>query len=191
MALPSALGFHRRVTAGGVAYTVGKGVAGSFFKLVLFVFALLLAGMLGFSIWTLVWLWLGGEHATDPRTATVAYWVGLAAGVAGALPILLLFRKLWRRFGGGFELSRLGIIKDGRLVPWTDVTDLRLIDSTEGLKHPPETTTGMAMNVVRANGMALAFDAAGQRVLLAVGLDLPRAQLLYGAVAGDMARLRK
>ena len=191
MADPQALGFRRRETAGGITYDVDKGVVGSFFKLVLIVFAFLFAVILGFTIWVAVWLLLGGENATDPRTANIAYWVGLVVGILGALPLVWLFRRLWRRFGGGFVLSPEGIAKDGRLVPWADVTDLRLIGSTAGMEYLPTTAMGAAMNVAAAHGTALAVDAAGQRVLLAVGLELPRAQLLYAAVAGDMARLRK
>ncbi len=190
MAVPQALGFSRRETARGIAYAVDMTV-GRFFRFVLVVGPFVLAAILGFTIWVMVWRILGGANATDPRTASIAYWVGLAAAILCALTLLILFRWLWHRLGGGFVLSAAGIAKDGRLVPWADVTDLHLIDSTAGLDHPPTIGLGTAMNVASAHGVALAVDAAGQRLLLAVDLELPRAQLLYASVAGDMARLRR
>jgi hypothetical protein len=183
-------GFRRRETATGVTYSIDKGFAGVIFQGTLMVFGALFAFILGFTVWVLVWLWLGGENATDARTANIAYWVGLAVGIVAGLPLLLLFRRLWRRFGGGFALTKNGILKDGHSIPWREVSNLRLIDSTSGMHYVPGTPMGMAMGMASRHGTALAIDAAGQRILLAVGLDPPRAERLEAHVAADLARLK-
>jgi hypothetical protein len=163
-------GFHRRETAAGVVYSIDRGPAGIFFQAVLMVFGWLCAFSLGFTAWLLVWLWLGGENPTGPSTANIAYWAALAAGIVVGLPILFLFRILWRRFGGKFTLGKAGIVKDERTIPWTEAGNLQLIDS--------------------ASGMALAIDVRGRRILLAVGLDPSRAERLMTRVAADVARLK-
>jgi hypothetical protein len=180
------LGFHRRETAAGVVYSIDRGPSGVFFQAVLMVFGWLLAFILGFTAWLVVWLWLGGENPTGPSTGNIAYWAALAAGIVVGLPILFLFRTLWRRFGGKFTLSKAGIVKDERTIPWADVANLQLIDSTSGMHYAP----GTAMGAVGRHGMALAIDARGKRVLLAVGLDPSRAERLMTQVAADVARLK-
>jgi hypothetical protein len=187
----SSTGFSRRETKAGVTYTIDKGAAGTFFQLVLMFFGALFAVILGFTVWVLVWLWLGGENATDPQVERVAYWVGLAAGIVAGLPLLLLFRKLWRRIGASFALSQQGISKDRRLIPWAELENLRLIDSTSGMDYVRDDAGGYGMSLAREHGMALAIDAAGKRLLLAVALDLPRAERLYRAVAADVTRFRR
>jgi hypothetical protein len=182
-------GFHRRETAAGVVYSIDRGPSGVFFQAVLMVFGWLLAFILGFAAWLLVWLWLGGENPTGPSTGNIAYWAALAAGIVVGLPILFLFRILWRRFGGKFTLSKAGIVKDERTIPWAEVANLQLIDSTSGTHYVPGTAMG-AMGVAGRHGMALAIDARGKRVLLAVGLDPSRAERLMTQVAADVARLK-
>jgi hypothetical protein len=182
-------GFHRRETAAGVVYSIDRGPSGVFFQAVLMVFGWLLAFILGFAAWLLVWLWLGGENPTGPSTGNIAYWAALAAGIVVGLPILFLFRILWRRFGGKFTLSKAGIVKDERTIPWAEVGNLQLIGSTSGMHAVPGTAMA-AMGIAGRHGMALAIDARGKRVLLAVGLDPPRAERLMTRVAADIARLK-
>jgi hypothetical protein len=189
--LPSTMGFRRRETKRGVVYSIDKGAAGTFFQLVLMVFGWLFAFMLGFAVWVLVWLWLGGENATDPHTGRVAYWVGLAVGIVAGLPLLLLFRRLWRRVGASFQVSQQGITKGRRLIPWAELENLRVIDSTSGMDYVRDDAGGYGVSLTREHGMALAIDSAGERLLLAVALDLPRAERLYRSVAADVARLRR
>jgi hypothetical protein len=179
-------GFHRRETAAGVVYSIDRGPSGVFFQAVLMVFGWLLAFMLGFTAWLLVWLWLGGENPTGPSTGNIAYWAALAAGIVVGLPILFLFRMLWRRFGGKFTLSKAGIVKDERTIPWAEAANLQLIDSTSGMHYVP----GTAIGVAGRHGMALAIDARGKPLLLAVGLDPSRAERLMRQVAADIARLK-
>jgi hypothetical protein len=183
-------GFHRRETAAGVVYSIDRGPAGVVFQGVLMVFGWLFAFILGFTAWLLVWLWLGGENPTGPSTANIAYWVGLAAGIVVGLPILFVFRILWRRFGGKFTLSKAGIGKDERTIPWAQAANLRLIDSTSGMHAVPGTAMGAAMGMAGRHGMALAIDVRGKPLLLAVGLDPPRAERLMNRVAADVARLK-
>ncbi|HZO45517.1 MAG TPA: hypothetical protein VFB68_06460 [Xanthobacteraceae bacterium] len=183
-------GVHRRETAAGVVYSIDRGPAGVFFQAVLMVFGWLFAFILGFTAWLLVWLWLGGENPTGPSSANIAYWAGLAAGIVVGLPILFLFRILWRRFGGKFTLSKAGIVKDERTIPWAEAGNLRLVDSTSGVQHVPGTAMGAAMGVASRHGMALAVDSRGKRVLLAVGLDPSRGERLMTQVAADIARLK-
>jgi hypothetical protein len=183
-------GFRRRETAAGVVYSIDRGPSGVFFQAVLMVFGWLLAFLLGFTAWLVVWLWLGGENPTGPSTANIAYWAALAAGIVVGLPILFLFRKLWRRFGGKFTLSKAGIVKDERTIPWAEAANLRLIDSTRGMHDAPGTPTGAAMDMAGRHGTALAVDAGGKRVLLAGGLDPSRAERLMTRVAADIARLK-
>jgi hypothetical protein len=182
------LGFHRRETAAGVVYSIDRGPSGVFFQAVLMVFGWLLAFILGFTAWLVVWLWLGGENPTGPSTGNIAYWAALAAGIVVGLPILFLFRMLWRRFGGKFTLSKAGIVKDERTIPWAEVGNLQLIDSTSGMHYAPGTAMGADM--AGRHGMALAIDARGKRVLLAVGLEPSRAERLMTRVAADVARLK-
>jgi hypothetical protein len=189
--MSSTMGFRRHETRSGVVYTIDKGAAGTFFQLVLMVFGALFAFILGFTVWVLVWLWLGGENATDPHTGRVAYWVGLAAGIVAGLPLLLLFRRLWRRIGASFALSQQGVSKDRRLIPWAELENLRLIDSTSGMDYVRDGAGGYGMALAREHGMALVIDAAGKRLLLAVALDLPRAERLYRSVAADVMRFRR
>ena len=183
-------GFHRRETAAGVVYSIDRGPSGVFFQAVLMVFGWLLAFILGFTAWLLVWLWLGGENPTGPSTANIAYWAALAAGIVVGLPILFLFRILWRRFGGKFTLSKTGIVKDERTIPWAEAGNLRLIDSTSGMHDVPGTAMGAAMGMAGRHGMALAIDTRGKPFLLAVGLDPQRAERLMTRVAADIARLK-
>lgn len=189
--MSSTMGFRRRETKTGVVYTIDKGAAGSFFQIVLMLFGALFATILGFTVWVLIWLWLGGENATDPQVERVAYWVGLAAGIVAGVPLLLLFWRLWRRIGASFSLSQQGITKDQRLLPWAELENLRLIDSTSGMDYVRDAAGGYGMSLAREHGMALAVDAAGKRLLLVVALDLPRAERLYRSVAADVARLRR
>ena len=189
--MPSTIGFRRRETKSGVVYTIDKGAAGTCFHVVLMVFGALFALILGFAVWVLVWLWLGGEDATDPHTGRIAYWAGLAAGIAAGLPLLLLFRKLWRRIGASFQVSQQGIAKGRRLIPWAELENLRVIDSTSGMDYVRGGAGGFGMTLAREHGMALAVDAAGKRLLLAVALDHPRAERLYRSVAADVTRLRR
>ncbi len=184
------VGFHRRETAAGVVYSIDRGPAGLFVQAALMVFGWLFAFLVGFTAWLLVWLWLGGENPTGPSTANIAYWAALAAGIVVGLPILFLFRMLWRRFGGKFTLSKAGIVKDERTIPWTEAANLQLIDSTSGMHYAPGTAMGAAMGMAGRHGMALAIDARGKRVLLAVGLDPSRAERLMTQVAADVARLK-
>ena len=181
-------GFLRRETAAGVVYSIDRGSAGVFFQGVLMVFGWLFAFILGFTAWLLVWL--GGENPTGPSTGNIAYWAALAAGIVVGLPILFLFRKLWRRIGGKFTLSKAGIVKDERTIPWAEAGNLQLTDSTSGVHSVPGTPMGAAMGMAGRHGMALAIDARGKRVLLAVGLDPPRAERLMTRVAADIARLK-
>jgi len=183
-------GFRRRETAAGVVYSIDRGPAGVFFQGVLMVFGWLFAFILGFTAWLLVWLWLSGENPTGPSTANIGYWAALAAGIAVGLPILFLFRKFWRRFGGKFSLGKAGIVKDERTIPWAEVANLQLIDSTSGMHDMPGTAMGAAMGMAGRHGLALAIDARGKRVLLAVGLDPQRAERLMTRVAADVARLK-
>ena len=67
---------------------------------------------------------------------------------------------MWRRFGGKFSLSKAGIVKDERTIPWAEVANLQLIDSTSGMHYVPGTAMGAAMGMAGRHGMALAIDAA-------------------------------
>jgi hypothetical protein len=183
-------GFRRRESGDAVVYAIDKGGAGVVFWLTLVFFGWLFAIILGFTVWVLVWLWLGGEGATDPAKANFANYTGLAVGIVAGLPLLLFFRRLWRRIGDGFSITRNGIVKEGRIIAWGEFSNLRLIDSTSGMVYAPGTADAFAMALASANGMALAVDAKGRRVLLAVALDLPRAERLLERVGTDVARLR-
>lgn len=183
-------GFHRRETAAGVVYSIDRGPFGAFFQAVLMIFGWLFAFILGFTAWLLVWLWLGGENPTGPSTGNVAYWAALAAGIVVGLPILFLFRILWRRFGGKFTLSKAGVVKDERTIPWAEAGNLQLINSISGMPAAPGTPMGAAMGMAGRHGTALAINTRGKRVLLAVGLDQSRAERLMTRVAADIARLK-
>jgi hypothetical protein len=189
--MPSTIGFRRRETKGAAVYTIDKDAARTFFQFVLMFFGWLFTFILGFAVWVLVWRWLGGENATDPHTGRIAYWAGLAAGILAGLMLLLLFRWLWRRIGANFSVSQQGITKDGRLIPWSELEELRIIDSSSGMDYVRDAPGGYGMSLARQHGMALAVDAAGKRLLLAVALDLPRAERLYRSVAADVTRLRR
>jgi hypothetical protein len=184
------LGFHRRETAAGLVYSIDRGPSGAFFQAVLMVFGWLFAFSLGFTAWLLVWQWLGGENPTGPSSGNIAYWAALAAGIVVGLPVLFLFRILWRRFGGKFTLTKTGIVKDERTIPWAEAGNLRLIDATAGVQYVPGTPMGAAMGVASRHGMALAIDSRGKPVMLAVGLDPQRAERLMTQVAADVARLK-
>src|SRR5262249_24240211 len=124
MASQSTTGFRRRQTRTGVVYEIDKGATEMACRFVLMVVGWIVAFILCLAVWLGVWHWLGGENVAEPRVARPAYWIGLAAGIVAAIPVLLLFRWLWRRIGASFSLSQQGVTKGRRLITWAELENL-------------------------------------------------------------------